>query len=283
MKKMKYIISIFVGLVIGTIAIIQDRNILFVLVEPIELALNYTEKIIQQSTLGLIVAWIILLILSFTPFLIMYRYKKQPYQLSLYFVIGVTLLVAQLLYFNPKFSNIPQIMQIMAVGFLYASIILGIVFELFIRDTKRPQDILKAMVILLMIFLSSTIPLAIKEIEPDGILSIITFIVEFVLLTHLLHLLHHVDEFLETKEKDMFNDASVDKLQTISKYANHMLSYSVYITIFLNVLRFFLTEDAVHFDFNIPYVEMLFTSIIALFIHLLVQVISLKNEVDPSF
>lgn len=59
MKKMKYIISIFVGLVIGTIAIIQDRNILFVLVEPIELALNYTEKIIQQSTLGLIVAWII--------------------------------------------------------------------------------------------------------------------------------------------------------------------------------------------------------------------------------
>lgn len=278
MNKKKYIIAISFGILLGILAITTKQNVLLVLNTPVVYFLKLLTSLSLSSFMGNLIAWVLILLVSFTPVLIIAKHRPKPYQITLYSVIGLFLMGSILVYFQPNYSMIPRKMQAIAIGMLFASVILGLIYEIYIRNSNQPQNVLSALVIILMIILSITIPISIKELNFSSLVSIVSITIEMVLMTHLLHLLHHVDEYLEVSNQDMLQEEALDKLQIISKYANHMLSYTIYATIFLNAFKFFLIEDSVEFNFSIPFTEMIVTSIIALFIHLMIQALSVKEE-----
>lgn len=280
MNKKKYIIAIALGILLGTLAITTKQNVLIVLNTPVSYFLKLLTWLSLSSFLGNLIAWFLILVVSFLPVLVIAKHRPKPYQITLYSVIGLFLMGSILVYFQPNYSMIPLEMQAIAIGMLFASVVLGLIYEIYIRNSNKPQNVLSALVIILMIILSITIPVTFKELDQTSLVSIVSFVIELVLMTHLLHLLHHVDEYLEVSNQNVLQEDALDKLNIISKYANHMLSYTIYATIFLNAFKFFLIEDSVEFNFSIPFTEMIVTSIIALFIHLMIQALSVKEEND---
>ncbi len=280
MTKIKYIISIILGLTLGAVAASTDNSVLIFLSKPVSLLLGLIENLSLSSFIGNIIAWCLIIIVSFLPLAIIYIKKKKKLQLVLFGFVGVLLLSSILMYFNPKTPQFASDVFTAAITFQFISVAIALVFELFIRDTDRPERVLHILILFLMVILSSSVPFNLKEALEYKISGPVSFIVELYLLSHLIHLLHLIDEFLLEKQISLLQDSSITHLKNISKYANHMLSYSIYATIFLNTFKFVLMEDSINFNLNIPYLELVFTSVIALFMHLMIQAVSVKKEND---
>ncbi len=275
MKKNIYWISILIGFSLG---LFYQLSLLQILSYPMGLYMELIRTLSLSSSLGNILAWLFIISLSYIPLLVILKIKREKFQIALYSFIGLLLVLSIYKHFNPSNTNFPNDLSLFVINSLYLATLFGLLYEAKIRDSKNHSEILHILIIATIILLSRNFPIYLSQVHEISVISLMNLAVECFLLVHLLHLLYLIDQFLWDRDFNLLSDNSISKLQKIDKYAHKMLSYSIYATILLNAFKFLMLDDSVHFNFNFPAMELLFTSIIALFMHLILQAVSVKKE-----
>lgn len=281
MKKKKYSTTVAIGLLLGFFITSIDENILIVINQPISLFIDIITGLSLSSFVGNIIAWILILFIAFLPLLLINKYKKDKRLNLLYLIIGIVILVSIIFYFQPyNIMSVPLIMHKIVIGFILGSVILGLMYELWFVKSNKPKTILKMVILCITLITSLTIAVLIMTLNTDNLLITISTISELIVKVILLYLLYLIYNYLYLEHTNIFSDLSLRQLKNIEKCANILLAYSIYISIFLNFSKLFITNHDVNFSFNFPIKEVIIASVISLFINFMVSAISVKKEND---
>lgn len=284
MNKKNFII-IGLGIIFGLVFIPFVSNFFTLISLPLKTCLDRIANLSLKSGIFNILSWILLVIISFLPFLFFIsKYKTRDLKLLVYFLFSIIFLLLSISVLNPKAHlNIIQEYKILALSIFYYSIFIGIYFEVYFIKDSHLHTLLNLLTLCSIFAYASLLGFKIFILFNTNLESI--FNIFYPLSTILiilvnLHLLINLRMFITTRTYESLKEDALESLINLKKLAMRVLAITIYTLIASTLVSFITlsTSGDAHVSFNIPSSMILITVFINIYVKTLIQAISVKKE-----
>lgn len=284
MKK-KSIIIVLLGLVLGIA--FASNNPLVLLSEGYKLLLDSIARLSISSSVGNVVAWVITITLSFIPVCLFYfKGGKENKRVLISLILSIFIFSANLYLFNDESLVNPfRDFKILLLSLLYVSGFLAYYFEFYYKEDSHLHTLIMTLVYLSLlsygmilgsqIRIFSNIPRA--NVHKNALFVISTLVIYFNI-----NLLVKLEIFFASKLYTDLNETSLHFIKQLKIQADRVIAVIIYGYITSLALAFITTGlyETVNVGFSVPIVMILISVFINLYLKLLINALSVKEEND---
>lgn len=299
MKKLNLRYSILTGLLIGFLVIflIPDQleiETLILLTLPVSKTLEFIEQLSANSYFGNLIAWIIILGFFNAPLLIIRLISKETYERvkMKYFIIISLLIFFSIVYLKGVATNsalepsFNRFIQIHAISFSFYLLCFGAFYEAFVNNSANYSDyrsvlfVLSFVCLLLAATLAYRIGLTIINFDSTNFWSFsdigLTVLINFTMFKAI----NKIFNIFYAENFSLLSEKTLEQLVEVKNIFNKVIEYIIYLTIFVSMLKlfFFPFTSSVNFNFTIPFVELIVSVTLSLFISVISQSLTIKKE-----
>lgn len=223
MKKYLYYICVITGLFFGILIPTESISFSESIKSMIQSIFSALSDLSAASYLGNLILWIILVILFFTPFLILRLLKKKTSIQIVYVTIGAGLLLATLIIFRTSSFSIYRSFYELSILFLYLAFLTAQFYEVYIKDAINTQLFMKVITSLLIFRTAIHIPLSIFNGQ-----SVLHTGLSLVINISMLILLYMINDLVDYYPDLLFQEETHLKGKNIQRFSQVLLQISIY-------------------------------------------------------
>lgn len=266
------------GVLLGYLSAYFDLGLLALITLPLEYTLKSLALLSLKSDFMNILAWVILILVSSIPAIILYSVNRKFDDVMIgYVILSIFIFVLNILTLHPQeFNGMFTYIKTLHISLIYLLAGLGIVIEHYFTKSKTDQIIV---IFLYLSFISYGINLSYSFLTFTPF-RIISLLLTFVLSYLNIKLSYSLIKFLNNSQHTIFKDQTLLELNILRSLALKCLKLSIYGTLVTSIFEFIgiYTNHSVNFTLNIPLMTIVLNLFINLYITMMDKAVFVQKE-----
>lgn len=284
MKK-KPVIIVLLGLVLGIA--FASNNPLVLLSEGYKQLLDSIARLSISGSVGNVFAWIITITLSFIPVCLFYfKGGKKNKRVLISLILSIFIFSANLYLFNDESLVNPfRDFKILLLSLLYVSGFLAYYFEFYYKEDSHLHTLIMTLVYLSLLSYGMILGSQIRifsNVPRENVHNNALFVISTLVIYFNINLLVKLEIFFASKLYTDLNETSLHFIKQLKIQADRVIAVIIYGYITSLALAFITTGlyETVNVGFSVPIVMILISVFINLYLKLLINALSVKEEND---
>lgn len=281
----KPIIMVLIGLVLGVSVVSQ--NPLVLVLKGYKVLLDGLAWLSMSNNIGNVLSWIIMIGISFLPLcLFYYKGGKENKRIAIILVLSMFVFTANLYLLNEPIADTAlREMKILSLSLLYLTGYLAYYFEFYYKNESHLHTLIMGLVYIALLSYGMFLGTQINSFysSPKGNMhSNILFVISTLIIYFNINLLLKLERFFSLKLYTDLNQASLYFIRELKVQADKVISIIIYGFVVSLALAFLTIGiyDTVNVGFTVPIVMIMISVFINLYLKLLINALSVKEEND---